>query len=186
MDGIVVGEYGSDAMLIGDWDSTHDTALSLNAGLDQEMPNPRIFSPVAIAKACWAAGTVITQATVDEAVKRLLRVIVRTGLADDPPRPVPATLDSPQHRALTLKTAEESIVLLKNEKNCFRSTDRKSTRLQSLGQTQRTRSLAVVGARTCIRSISCPYSMELRTKQDRPRQFRTLRAATVPATLRMR
>ena len=55
-----------------------------------------------------------------EAVRRLFTARFRLGMFDPPAEvkyaQIPfSTVDSPEHRALALKTAQESIVLLKND-----------------------------------------------------------------------
>jgi beta-glucosidase len=62
----------------------------------------------------------ISEETIDRAVRRLFTARFRLGMFD-PPERVPyaripyEVVDSPQHRALALQAARESIVLLKNE-----------------------------------------------------------------------
>jgi beta-glucosidase len=64
----------------------------------------------------------ITEAEIDTAVKRLMTARFRLGMFD-PPEMVPyaripfSQNDTPEHRQLALKTARESIVLLKNANN---------------------------------------------------------------------
>jgi len=64
----------------------------------------------------------ISEHTIDRAVKRLFTARFRLGMFDRPEQ-VPYTqipyqvIDSPEHRALALRAAQESIVLLKNEGN---------------------------------------------------------------------
>jgi beta-glucosidase len=106
-------EFGWDGVVISDWTTIHDTALSMNAGLDLEIPTADMYGPAAVTTAMQAGA--VTQDTVDQAVKRLLRLMIRTGLADDPPAPRSTIVDCPEHRALALKAAEEGITLLKNE-----------------------------------------------------------------------
>ena len=110
---VLRNEFHWDGAVVGDAGSIHDTALSMNAGLDLEIPSTSFYGGPAIAKSIVAGN--ITQDTVDQAVKRLLRMMIRAGLADDPPSPQPTTVDSPEHRAIALKTAEAGITLLKNE-----------------------------------------------------------------------
>ena len=61
----------------------------------------------------------IKEAAIDQAVKRLFEARFRLGMFDPPSR-VPyskipySVVDSPEHRQLALKTAQESVVLLKN------------------------------------------------------------------------
>ena len=62
----------------------------------------------------------LSEADLDRALKRLFTARMRLGLFD-PPNMVPyantpeSEIDSPEHRQLALKTAQESIVLLKND-----------------------------------------------------------------------
>ena len=105
--------WGWDGVAIGDWGSMHSTSASMNAGIDMEMPVPAIYSSLSLSKAL-AAGT-IAQTEIDQAVLRILRLSVRTGLADVPPAAVSTTVDCPEHRALALKVAQEGVTLLKNE-----------------------------------------------------------------------
>ncbi|HKU27268.1 MAG TPA: glycoside hydrolase family 3 N-terminal domain-containing protein, partial [Candidatus Sulfotelmatobacter sp.] len=62
----------------------------------------------------------LTEADLDRALKRLFTARMRLGMFD-PPNMVPyantpeSEIDSPQHRQLALKTAQESMVLLKND-----------------------------------------------------------------------
>ena len=128
--GILDTEFGFNGVAIGDWGSLHDAAISLNSGIDQEIASPVAFTPAKLNLAL-AAGT-LAQATIDEAVRRNVRLIIRTGLADDPAQPLPkaegstlatagaqtptsTAVEDPKHQALALKTAEEGIVLLKND-----------------------------------------------------------------------
>jgi beta-glucosidase len=66
------------------------------------------------------AQGLISEATIDRAVERLFTARFRLGLFD-PPEQVPyaqipyQVIDSPQHQALALEAARESIVLLKNQ-----------------------------------------------------------------------
>jgi beta-glucosidase len=64
----------------------------------------------------------ITEAEIDVAVKRLMRTRFRLGLFDPPELVKYAQIpfsenDTPAHRALSLRAARESIVLLKNDKD---------------------------------------------------------------------
>jgi beta-glucosidase len=110
---ILKKEWGFDGLVMSDWGAVHETDV-VQAGNDLEMPKGEFMS-VPKLKAALAKGTV-TQAAVDDSVRRILRTIIRVGLLDGPLHPDPAEVNSPAHAALALKVAEEGIVLLKNHR----------------------------------------------------------------------
>ena len=111
---ILKEQWGFDGLVMSDWGAVHETDV-VQAGNDLEMPRGDFMS-VRKLKTALASGTV-TQAAVDESVRRILRAIIRVGLLDGPLHPDPAEVNSPAHDALALKLAEEGIVLLKNRHN---------------------------------------------------------------------
>ncbi|HEV2328002.1 MAG TPA: glycoside hydrolase family 3 C-terminal domain-containing protein [Verrucomicrobiae bacterium] len=111
---ILKKEWGFDGLVMSDWGAVHETDV-VQAGNDLEMPTGKFMS-VANLKDALAAGKV-TEAGVDDSVRRILRTIIRVGLLDGPMHPDPAQVNSPEHAALALKVAEEGIVLLKNRDN---------------------------------------------------------------------
>lgn len=84
--------------------------LSLNAGLDMDMDD--LFYTDALEGAVEKGR--VSMETLDEAVRRVLRVKFRTGLFDHP-YTEPREVDYESHKALGRKLAGESIVLLKND-----------------------------------------------------------------------
>ena len=104
-----------DGLVISDWGGIHSTADAANAGTDMEMPAPRFYAPDALGDAL--DKKLITQAVIDDMVRRVLRVMVRTGLLDGPKPPDPAAVNSPAHQKLALKVAQEGMILLKNAHN---------------------------------------------------------------------
>ena len=109
---ILKNEWGYDGMILGDWGSVHDTVAAVTAGSDMEMPHPDHFSPGAVQAALDQKK--ITQPQVDDMVRRILRLMVRTGLLDGHP-PVGGSLNTPEHQAIALQVAREGITLLKNQ-----------------------------------------------------------------------
>ena len=111
---ILKKEWGFDGLVMSDWGAVHQTDV-VQAGNDLEMPTGE-FMTVPRLKAALADGSV-TQAAVDDSVRRILRTIIRVGLLNGPLHPDPAQVNSPEHAALALKVAEAGIVLLKNRHN---------------------------------------------------------------------
>jgi len=106
-------EWGFDGLVMSDWyESVKSTAASLNAGLDLEMPEPR-----------WRGQTLleavqrgeVTEATIDQSVRRILQLLVKADLFEHPPVGPEQDTDLPEHRSLIREAAAEGIVLLKNE-----------------------------------------------------------------------
>ena len=109
---LVKTEWGWDGLVISDWAAMHDTVDAANGGTDVEMPQPAAYSPGALAGALQRGQ--ITQATVDDMVRRVLRTMVRTGRLDPPKATDPAVVNSAAHQRLALKAAQEGVTLLKN------------------------------------------------------------------------
>jgi beta-glucosidase len=105
-------DWGFDGVVMSDWGGVHETAV-VQAGNDLEMPRGENMS-VPKLKAALANGSV-TQAAVDDSVRRILRTVLRVGLLDGPMKTDARRVNSPAHRQIALETAEKGIVLLKNE-----------------------------------------------------------------------
>ncbi len=111
---ILKAEWGFDGMVMSDWGGVHETDV-VQEGNDLEMPTGKFMS-VPKLKTALADGSV-TQGAVDDAVRRILRTIIRVGLLDGPLHPDSTKVNSPAHSALALEVAENGIILLKNEHN---------------------------------------------------------------------
>lgn len=117
--GFVISDYTSDFELIaqGYAEDERDAArLSLNAGLDISLQSGVYANHLA---ALVESGAV-TVATLDEAVRRVLRVKAAIGLFDNPYRSLDPQREAdtsylPAHDALAREAGRRSIVLLKNE-----------------------------------------------------------------------
>lgn len=105
---ILKDEWEFDGAVLSDWGAVHDRVAALQAGLDLEMPGPKPRRVAAVVAAI-ADGT-LDEAVLDEAVRRILGVVVR---ASDTPKG--GTFDVVAHHALARKIAAEGIVLLKND-----------------------------------------------------------------------
>ena len=104
-------EWGYKGFVVSDWGATHSTAAAVNAGMDLEMPGPPKHFGDKL-KAAVAAGEV-SPAQIDENARRMVRLIVRSGVIErGTSRPESAT--PLRQAAVARKAAEEAMVLLKN------------------------------------------------------------------------
>ena len=127
---VLKGELGFRGFLVSDWaaidqlpgDFKSDIEQSINAGLDMIMiphgadGKPNTFIEfITDLKALVQAGRV-PLARIDDAVERILRVKLETGLFEHPfaDRSLFPQIGSPEHRALARRAVRESLVLLKN------------------------------------------------------------------------
>jgi beta-glucosidase-like glycosyl hydrolase len=89
---------------------------AIAAGVDYDLPDGSVYR-ILIAQV--KQGTV-PESDVDRAVARVLATKFRLGLFDNPyvdPDYAEKTTNSPEHRQIALKAAQETIVLLKNDRN---------------------------------------------------------------------
>ncbi|HOU13798.1 MAG TPA: glycoside hydrolase family 3 C-terminal domain-containing protein [Anaerolineae bacterium] len=108
---ILKGEWGFEGVVVSDWGANHTTVESVAGGLDLEMPGPALYYGRLLEAAVhtWQ----VNEDTIDEAARRMLRMIVKSGKMDGP---LPAgSLNTPEHQALARELAEASITLLKND-----------------------------------------------------------------------
>jgi beta-glucosidase len=126
---ILRGKWGFDGFVVSDVDSVADihashritktaaesAALAIKHGMDLNSGDTYRALPKAVKLG------LCTEADVDRALERCLVARIKLGLFD-PPTQVPyaqipiSVVDRPEHDALALKVAQESIVLLKNER----------------------------------------------------------------------
>lgn len=98
--------------VMSDWGATHSTVASANNGLDQEMPGDKYYGSAL--KAAVQSGQV-SEATVDEHVRRILFTMFSHGLFDkDQTGNWSADVRSPEHDRFARAVAEQGTVLLKN------------------------------------------------------------------------
>ena len=127
---ILKKEFGFKGFVVSDWGSTYSTAPTVNAGMDLEMPGGPAMQrwmstgqPLAAGNgdgwltadkvlASIKAGE-INEATLNDNVSRILRVMFEAGLFDHP-HEGGGEVDTPAQKAVALQGATEGIVLLKN------------------------------------------------------------------------
>ncbi len=109
---ILRAEWGWNGLVISDWGAALETEANINGGLDLEMPGPTRSRGAALVDAVKAGR--VREETIDEAVRRLLELLQRSGRFDAPdPRPEQA-IDQPAHRDVARQAAAEGMVLLRN------------------------------------------------------------------------
>jgi beta-glucosidase len=141
-------EWGYDGVVVSDWYfSVKSTAASVNAGCDLEMPGPPLWRGERLLQAIKEGE--VAEATIDESVRRLLRLFVKAGLFEQREEAPEQAVDLPEHRALARAAAAEGIVLLKNEDNMLPL------------QREQLRSIAVIGPNAKVARIMAGGSAQV-------------------------
>jgi beta-glucosidase len=154
------GEWGFDGIVVSDYfailqlhdyhqvaaDPTAAAQLALAAGVDVELPNTACYGDVLVDA---VKSGQIAEALLDEVVGRVLAMMIRLGLFEDPFVDAAAALDvsdTPAQRETALRIARKSIVLLKNKQ-------------QTLPLRKDLRSIAVIGPNAdTIRNLLGDYT----------------------------
>ncbi|MBK3569493.1 glycoside hydrolase family 3 C-terminal domain-containing protein [Streptomyces sp. MBT62] len=112
---ILRGEWGFDGFNVSDWTAARSTVGAIEGGLDVAMPGPKTVYGEALARAVRDGE--VAEATVDAAVRNVLRLAARVGiLAGAEPVVAEDRLPSPvDGEALAREIARRSFVLVRNE-----------------------------------------------------------------------
>jgi beta-glucosidase len=108
-------EWGFEGLVMSDWFAVHSTAPSANSGLDLEMPGPALWFGEKLLKAVKKGE--VPEKQIDDMVRRILGVMLRTEALDSKRTAAVKIKSLPGHEKLAREAAEESITLLKNERN---------------------------------------------------------------------
>ena len=108
-------EWGFDGILMSDWTSTYDAVGAANGGLDLEMPSGKFLNREKLLPAI-KQGTV-TVATIDDKVRRILRVEIQFGWLDHEQTDLTVSRYNREGDQVALQSAREGAVLLKNDAN---------------------------------------------------------------------
>jgi len=128
MTDILRNEWGFDGFIVSDGNAlpiiyeayhtaetkTELAAEAINNGCDVELSHMFYWEPLLQA----VEEGLVSEKTIDESVKRVLRQKFRVGLFDDPyvdPEYAAKITDSDEHRAVALEVARECMTLLKND-----------------------------------------------------------------------
>ncbi|MEU9374551.1 glycoside hydrolase family 3 C-terminal domain-containing protein [Streptomyces sp. NPDC048255] len=110
---VLRGEWGFDGYNVSDWMAARSTTGDIEGGLDVAMPGPTTVYGPALAAAVRSGE--VAEATVDEAVRNVLRLAARVGVLEGAPAAVaeaPAPVDG---QALARELAVRGFVLVRNE-----------------------------------------------------------------------
>ena len=126
---VLKDEWGFTGTLVTDWDNVgrmvweqkvmpdyvHAAATAVKAGNDLVMTTPQFFDAAQEA----VALSMLNEADIDAAVRRILRLKFELGLFENPRSPDAArqalVIGCDEHRALNLEVARKSLVLLRND-----------------------------------------------------------------------
>lgn len=143
---ILKKDWGFDGVVVSDWHGVsflkeiHNitetieeaAALSINAGMDIETPNINYFKNL---EEIVNSG-LVTEKTIDEAVRRILRMKFRMGLFDNPYVDVEETrkeVGNAEGRKIAQEVGSDGIVLLKNENNLLPLSTSKYKKIAVIG-----------------------------------------------------
>jgi beta-glucosidase len=109
---ILKTDWKFDGFVMSDWSSTYDGVAAANGGLDLEMPSGAHMNRDTLLPAIKSGK--LTVATVDDKIRRMLRVMFRFGFFDREQLDSSLPLYNPDSRLVALQAVREGIVLLKN------------------------------------------------------------------------
>jgi len=106
-------DWGFDGIIMSDWGATHDGIAAANGGLDLEMPSGAYMNAATLLPAIQKG--LVSEATIDDKVRRILRKAIQFGFYDRPQTEPFIPLYSQEGRKIALEEARSGMVLLKNE-----------------------------------------------------------------------
>lgn len=137
LDGILRMEWGFDGAVISDWGGVHKTKEAAECSMDLEMSVFPDFDDYKLAnplKELVEKGEV-SEDRIDAKVRNLLRMMYRLKMIGKHKDSRQAgAYNAPEHREAILKTAEESMILLKNENKTLPLDAKKIKKLVVIGQ----------------------------------------------------
>jgi len=152
---ILRGEWDFRGFVISDWDAVHSTVKTLESGMDLEMGTNAPFDKFWLAQPLIDAVKAgkISEAEVDNHVKRILRVMYHLKAIDDKDR-VKGSINTDAHFKDAYAIASESVILLKNTENLL------PLKIDGL------KSIAVIGANATKKNAQGGFGAGVKTKRE--------------------
>jgi len=108
-------DWGFQGWVMSDWGATHSTIPAANAGLDQQSGFPFDLANYFAAPLKEAVQNGwVPPARLDDMARRVLQPMFEHGVIDHPVSAAPGTIDFKAHAAVSVRDAQEGMVLLKN------------------------------------------------------------------------
>lgn len=104
-------EWKFKGLVMSDWGAVHSTVPTFNGGLDLEMPAGKYLNKETLLDKIKSGE--LSEAKLDDKVRRILRVMFTIGLFDDYQYDK-SKVNTDEHKQVALDVAKDGIVLLKN------------------------------------------------------------------------
>ena len=111
--GVLKQNWGFQGVLMSDWNAVYDTVGAFNGGMDLEMPFALYFDRAKVHAALDSGA--VTVATLDEKVRRILRVAVEMGWMDGPVFDPDVPRYNLAGKEVSRRAVVEGAVLLENQ-----------------------------------------------------------------------
>ncbi len=156
---ILKGDWKFDGVVVSDWSGAHSTKESALYGLDIEMgtgtdglgtTTASHYQHYFLATPYYnkLLSNELPEASVNDKVKRILRLMYRTTLQKNRPR---GKMNNKEHHGIAKKVATEGIVLLKNENDFFPIQDKSGLKIAVIGENA-TRSMTLGGGSSQLKA----------------------------------
>ena len=113
LDGVLRDDWGFEGLVVTDWFAAGDTVISLESGLDVQMPGPDRFFGAPVATAIENGQ--VAERRLDDIIERRLHVHAALDAWDDDTMLDELSEEHGADRAIAHRAATESMVLLKND-----------------------------------------------------------------------
>ncbi|RPF33184.1 beta-glucosidase [Streptomyces sp. TLI_185] len=117
VNGVLRGEWGFDGYNVSDWMAARSTVAAIKGGLDVAMPGPQTVYGPALAQAVRDGE--VEEATVDAAVRNVLRLAARVGALESAEPAVTELPETVDGETLAREIARRSFVLVRNENDAL-------------------------------------------------------------------